>query len=71
MINRRVVFAAALATMAVLLGIGLDRAPDAQADPPYKNCSQAHADGRYNIPRGDPAYQQKLDRDNDGIACEG
>ncbi|WP_331239691.1 excalibur calcium-binding domain-containing protein [Mycobacterium intracellulare] len=44
--------------------------PPAQADPPYRNCTAARQDGRYNIPRGDPAYQQKLDRDNDGIACE-
>ncbi|WP_442791258.1 excalibur calcium-binding domain-containing protein [Mycobacterium sp. Aquia_216] len=38
--------------------------------PPYANSKAAAAGGRYNIPRGDPAYQQKLDRDNDGIACE-
>jgi Excalibur calcium-binding domain len=38
------------------------------AGPPYANCTEAHKDRRYNIPRGDPAYQQKLDRDNDGIA---
>ncbi|MCV7410421.1 calcium-binding protein [Mycobacterium florentinum] len=61
---------AALATVAVALGIGMIVAPAAQADPPYANCKAAAADGRYNIPRGDPAYQQKLDRDNDGIACE-
>lgn len=36
----------------------------------YRNCSQAHADGRYNIPRGDPAYRPGLDRDHDGLACE-
>ena len=36
----------------------------------YKNCSQAHQDGRYNIPRGDPAYRPGLDRDQDGFACE-
>lgn len=71
MTARRVLVAAVFAAMAVLLGIGLDRAPETKADPPYKNCTQAHQDGRYNIPRGDPAYQQKLDRDNDGIACEG
>lgn len=59
---------AALAAVAAGLGIGV--APAAQADPPYANCKAAAADGRYNIPRGDPAYQQKLDRDNDGIACE-
>lgn len=52
------------------LGIGLTVAPAAQASPPYANCKQAAQDGRYNIPRGDPAYQSKLDRDNDGIACE-
>jgi hypothetical protein len=61
---------AALAAIAACLGIGLTAAPAAQAGPPYANCTQAHQDGRYNIPRGDPAYQQKLDRDNDGIACE-
>ena len=31
---------------------------------------QARADGRHDIPRGDPAYAPHLDRDNDGIACE-
>lgn len=50
--------------------VGVVTAPVAVADPPYKNCSEAHADGRYNIPKGDPAYQSKLDRDGDGIACE-
>jgi Excalibur calcium-binding domain len=38
--------------------------------PPYSNCDEAHADGRYNIPRGDPAYNPALDRDGDGIACD-
>lgn len=42
----------------------------AQADPPYKNCTEAHQDGVYNIKKGDPGYQSKLDRDGDGIACE-
>ena len=46
-------------------------APMATASGPYRNCTEAHRDGRYNIPKGDPAYQPKLDRDNDGIACEG
>lgn len=63
-------WAVALATVACALGIGLAVTPVAQADPPYANCKAAAQDGRYNIPRGDPAYQQKLDRDNDGIACE-
>ncbi|MBA0048604.1 excalibur calcium-binding domain-containing protein [Mycobacterium sp. NPDC050853] len=42
-----------------------------QADPPYGSCKEAHADGAYNIKKGDPGYRPKLDRDNDGVACEG
>ncbi len=60
----------ALAAASVVLGVGTTAAPVAQADPPYANCKAAAADGRYNIPRDDPAYASKLDRDNDGIACE-
>ncbi|MGD1172158.1 excalibur calcium-binding domain-containing protein [Mycobacterium seoulense] len=60
-----------MAVTAACLGTGAFIAPAAQAGPPYKNCTEAHKDGRYNIPRGDPAYQPKLDRDDDGIACEG
>ncbi|WP_082965961.1 excalibur calcium-binding domain-containing protein [Mycobacterium kubicae] len=65
------ILVAAVAAVVSFLGIGVTVAPSAQADPPYANCTQAHKDGRYNIPKGDPAYQPKLDRDNDGIACEG
>jgi hypothetical protein len=36
----------------------------------YENCTDAHEHGAYNIPRDDPAYQRKLDRDGDGVACE-
>ncbi|MGN6334567.1 excalibur calcium-binding domain-containing protein [Mycobacterium sp.] len=46
-------------------------APMATASGPYRNCTEAHKDGRYSIPKGDPDYQPKLDRDNDGLACEG
>jgi len=35
----------------------------------YKNCAEAHKDGRWNIPADDPAYRPGLDKDNDGIAC--
>ncbi len=59
-----------MTTLAGAFGIGVSIAPVAQADPPYANCKAAAKDGRYNIPRGDPAYSTKLDRDNDGIACE-
>jgi hypothetical protein len=36
----------------------------------YKNCAEAHADGRWNIPEGDPAYRPGLDKDHNGVACE-
>jgi hypothetical protein len=55
---------------AMILGAAIGAAPIASADPPYANCKAAHKDGRYDIPKGDPAYAPHLDRDNDGIACE-
>lgn len=36
----------------------------------FENCSAAFEAGVFNIRRSDPSYQNKLDRDNDGIACE-
>ena len=36
----------------------------------YKNCTEAHQDGRWDIPQGDPDYWDRGDRDHDGIACE-
>ncbi|MGH3563076.1 MAG: excalibur calcium-binding domain-containing protein [Mycobacterium sp.] len=59
-----------MAVGVTLTGAGVVVAPIASAGPPYKNCTEAHKDGRYNIPRDDPAYASKLDRDGDGIACE-
>ncbi|WP_438269254.1 excalibur calcium-binding domain-containing protein [Mycobacterium simiae] len=44
--------------------------PPSRNGPPYANCDEAHADGRYNILRGDLAYNPALDRDGDGIACD-
>ncbi|MEZ0051376.1 hypothetical protein ABIA30_002374 [Mycobacterium sp. MAA66] len=61
----------ALIAAALIAGIGVSVAPAAQASGPYKNCKEAHADGRYNIPKGDPDYKASQDRDHDGIACEG
>lgn len=61
---------AVMAFNAAVVGVGVAPAPAAVADPPYKNCSQARADGRHDIPRGDSAYAPHLDRDNDGVACE-
>ena len=62
----RTVFAAA----PLIFVVGILSAPAAVADPPYRNCTEAHADGRYNIPSDDPAYRPALDRDGDGYACE-
>lgn len=36
----------------------------------FKNCTEAFEAGVFNIRRSDASYRQKLDRDNDGIACE-
>lgn len=62
----RTLIAAALVATAAALGA----APVANAEGPYANCSQAHADGRYDIPQDDPDYWSGGDRDGDGIACE-
>lgn len=61
---------AMILTAVVALGAGVLFAPPAIAGPPYRSCKEAHDDGRYNIPRDDPAYSSKLDRDGDGLACE-
>ena len=60
----------AFAVTSLMVGLALATAPAVFADPPYRNCSEAHTDGRYNIPSNDPAYSPKLDRDGDGFACE-
>ena len=36
----------------------------------YANCKEARAAGAAPLYRGEPGYREKLDRDNDGIACE-
>lgn len=36
----------------------------------FENCTAAFDAGVYDIRRSDSSYQSKLDRDNDGIACE-
>ncbi|MGV0675203.1 excalibur calcium-binding domain-containing protein [Mycolicibacterium fortuitum] len=59
-----------LAAAALLAGIGIVAAPAALADAPYKNCSQARANGDSNIPSSSDKYGSWLDRDGDGIGCE-
>ena len=36
----------------------------------YRNCSEAYANGRHHILRGEPGYGPHLDGDDDGVACE-
>ena len=59
-------FVGALLAGATAIGV----APAALADRPYANCTEAHADGAYDIPEGDPAYWDGGDRDQDGYACD-
>jgi len=53
-----------------------DEAAAAAVPPPpaasvyYENCTAARTAGVTPIYRGQPGYASKLDRDNDGIACE-
>ncbi|MEO8815909.1 MAG: excalibur calcium-binding domain-containing protein [Mycobacterium sp.] len=54
---------------AAAAGVGVAVAPLANAAP-YKNCTEARANGDTNIPSTSDKYQPKLDRDNDGIGCE-
>lgn len=37
----------------------------------YANCSAARAAGAAPVRRGDPGYGAHLDRDGDGVGCEG
>ncbi len=37
---------------------------------PFKNCTEARAAAAAPLYRGEPGYAPKLDRDDDGIACE-
>jgi hypothetical protein len=36
----------------------------------FLDCSEAFGAGFANIPLGDPSYHERLDRDDDGVACE-
>jgi hypothetical protein len=56
---------AAVAVAAVAVGI----APVASAAP-YKNCTQARANGDTNIPSSSDKYGPWLDKDQDGVGCE-
>lgn len=55
----------------------LDSAPDAEDPAPvpddvtFANCAEARAAGAAPLFRGQPGYDSSLDRDDDGVACEG
>lgn len=36
----------------------------------FENCTDAFNQGVFDIKRNNPSYERRLDRDNDGIACE-
>ncbi|MFJ2509356.1 excalibur calcium-binding domain-containing protein [Arthrobacter citreus] len=58
-------------TIAAAFGFTALAASPAAAAPPYANCAAAAAEGVYNIAEGQPGYEPSLDRDGDGVACEG
>lgn len=47
-----------------------DPAPEVGAVPVYENCTAVRAAGAAPITAADPGWQQKFDRDGDGVACE-
>ncbi len=62
-------FAVGFAAIAALAIPGtVDAAPVPSAG--YENCTEAWNAGAAPLHRGDPGYAPRLDRDNDGIACE-
>jgi Excalibur calcium-binding domain len=65
-----VMLRAALVVTSLIFGMEIGAEPVAFAGPPYQNCNEAHADGRYSIPSTDSAYRPDLDLDGDGLACE-
>lgn len=65
---KTLVVAAVIGACGAAITIG--GAPIALAQGKYSNCTQAHNDGRWDIPKGDPDYWDGGDRDSDGIACE-
>lgn len=60
----------ALFVVAAIAVAATGLAPIAAATGPYANCTQAHKDGRWDIPQDDPDYWSGGDRDGDGVACE-
>jgi hypothetical protein len=57
-----------LSAASVSLGIARARTP--QPGDYWPRCADARAAGTAPIYRGEPGYRDRLDGDNDGIACE-
>lgn len=60
---------------AVVVAIGVGSAGPANAagqlpKAPYANCTEARDNNDCDIPASSDKYQDKLDRDQDGIGCE-
>jgi hypothetical protein len=60
----------AIAAAVVGTGLGLPTSGLAAQGPVYDNCTEAHDDGRWDIPQSDDAYWEGGDRDDDGYACD-
>lgn len=58
-----------LAAAACVAAVAFASSP-ASAQVPFKNCPEAYAAGRANIPKGDPQYAPHLDEDEDGFGCD-
>jgi hypothetical protein len=63
-------FVVAVAAAGAIAGAAIGTSPVAAANAPYKNCTEARANGDTNIPSNSDKYGPWLDRDNDGIGCE-
>lgn len=68
--TRNIARALLLVTLVTAGASSIVVAPIASAQQPYRNCSEARANGDTNIPYDSPYYGPHLDRDNDGIGCE-
>ena len=61
---------AAFVEVGAIAGVGIVVAPVASVGPRCPPCKGAARDGRYNIPRNDPALFAQARPRCDGIACE-
>lgn len=62
------VIASTFALVSALSFIATVQAPIASA---FRSCAEARAAGAAPLYAGQPGYSKKLDRDGDGVACEG